>query len=107
MSAILPILLIFILGSCASLIVHRCVLNRCICVLAGAGIATVLWIGGVYILLWLVAPNELGPPLLTPVLLTFLTASAAAAVAMCLATRKQRLNNLAHRSDTGRDQNSN
>jgi len=43
--------------------------------------ATALWIGGCYLLFVLAAPNELGPPLLVPVLLTLATALIGAVLA--------------------------
>jgi len=40
-----------------------------------------LWIAATYLLFALLAPSELGPPLLEPVLLTLMTALAGAMVA--------------------------
>jgi hypothetical protein len=43
--------------------------------------ATILWVGGSYVLFVLTAPGELGSPALRPILLTIATAFAGALVA--------------------------
>ena len=84
MNTIFPIFLILTLGCCSSLIMHRLRLNKWICAFAGAAIATILWGAGVHVLLLLTAPNELGPPLFVPMLLTYLTALISATITICL-----------------------
>ena len=88
MSTVLPILIIVALGGCAGLLVQKWTSNRWISAFGGAGIATALWTGGVYLLLWVSAPNELGPPLFEPILSTFLTALASATVAVWVFPKK-------------------
>jgi hypothetical protein len=74
MSVILPILIVVSPGAIATLICHRMGFNHLLAAPLGAFTATVLWAAGVYALLFLTAPNELGAPLLGPVLSTFITA---------------------------------
>ena len=88
MSTVLPILIIVALGGCSGLLVQKWTSNKWSSAFGGAGIATALWAGGVYMMLWITAPNELGPPLFEPVLLTFLTALASATVAVWVFHKK-------------------
>ena len=75
MNTVLPISIILGLGGLAGLILHRRGRSPWITSVIAAVIATLAWVGGVYLLFWVtVAPNEIGPPLLEPVLLTFGTA---------------------------------
>ena len=93
MNTVLPIVIILILGCCSSLLIQRRLSSKWKSALVGAGIATLVWGGGVYLLLWLTAPNELGPPLFAPVLFTFLTALASSAVVMSIVAAKERYAN--------------
>lgn len=74
MNLFLPILIIVSLGAMATMICHRNGLNNLLAAPVGAFTATVLWGAGVYALFFLTAPNELGAPLLGPMLSTFVTA---------------------------------
>jgi hypothetical protein len=80
MNTFLPLAIIVGLGALAGLVCHRRSARFWAASLVAAGIAAILWGLGVYLLLWLTAPNELGPPLLGPVLFTFLTALVPAAL---------------------------
>lgn len=90
MNIILPIGIILVLGCCSSLIVRRWITNNWTSTLCGAGIATVLWVLGVYIMFWFTDPAEgTGLPFFTPILLTFLTALASAAATLWLIAKRE------------------
>ena len=74
MKTIFPIMMILGLGAGAGLMVHCTGRRLWIMSLLAASIATVAWGGCIYLLFWLTAPSEMGPSLLLPILLTFLTA---------------------------------
>ncbi len=100
MNTVFPILIILILGGCSSLLIQRWISNMWLGIVAAAGIATLLWVGAVYVLLWLTAPGELGPPLFAPVLYAFLTALTSAAPVMWMIAKKERhANNCVQRPD--------
>ena len=87
---ILPIGIIVLLGGCCGLFVRRWISNNWISTLCGAGIATVLWVSGVYLMFWFTAPAEgTGLPLFTPILLTFLTALASAAATLWFTAKRE------------------
>ena len=80
---VLPISIILVLGGCCGLLVRRWISKKWISALCGAGIATVLWVSGVYMMFGLTDPDEdSGPLLFTAILLTFLTALASAAATL-------------------------
>ncbi len=102
MNAVLPITIILVLGCCSSLLTHRRVPSPWLSALVGAGIATLVWGGGVYVLLWVTASEELGPPLPAPLLLTFLTALASSIAAMgIVAAKERRANSSTDRTEAG------
>jgi hypothetical protein len=80
MSTVLPLTIIVALGALAGLFCHRKSSRFWAASSVAAAIATGLWVLGVYLVLWLSAPNELGPPLLGPILLTFVMALVPAAL---------------------------
>jgi hypothetical protein len=63
---------------------NRLKLNKWICVFVGAVVATIIWGIGLNVLFLLKAPNEMGPPLFVPVLLTYLTALLGASITIGL-----------------------
>jgi len=83
----MPILIIVCLGALSGAVSHRLSSKLWIAVPAATALATLLWGVGVYLLLLLTAPNELGPPLLVPVLLTYCTAFVPALAAALLRRR--------------------
>jgi hypothetical protein len=87
MNTVLPIFFILALGCCSSLLMYRWLSNKWLSAFGGAGIATLFFVGGVYIMLWLMAPNELSPPLLAPILAIYFTALTSSGVAMGLTKR--------------------
>ena len=80
MNTVLPISIVFLLGGVSGLVCHRVWKNFLRATMVAALSATVVWGAGVYVLLWTTAPNELGPPLPGPVLLTFVITSVPAAL---------------------------
>lgn len=82
MNAILPILIVSALGVAATVICYCNGFRYWRAVLLGAIAATVLWTGCAYVLLWLTAPNELGPLLVGPIGKAFATAFAAGTLAI-------------------------
>ncbi len=70
----LPITFIIALGAVFGLVSCKLVNGIYRAALLGALIATIAWLCGVNLLFLLFAPNELGLPLLPPVLYTFGTA---------------------------------
>ena len=83
----LPILIIIALGALCGAISHRLASRLWTAVPIATGVATLLWVAGVYLLLFLTAPNELCPPLPLPFLLTFATAFVPALTAALLRQR--------------------
>lgn len=92
MNVVLPILIIAALGCCSGLLVKRWVSSRWKSAFGGAGIATTVWVGGIYIWFWLFAPNESIRIHLGGVSLTFLIALASAAVAVWVFTKQNQSN---------------
>lgn len=80
MNLALLLLILTVLACGASLILRRWIALGALRAVAAAALATALWIGGFYLICLLAAPSELGPPLLAPVVYTFLTALVPAAV---------------------------
>ena len=74
MPMIVPIGMIVILGGCGSLVLRRWIGNPWRRAVAGAAGATACWVGGCYLLFLFTGPDELGMPLVAPVIQTFLTA---------------------------------
>jgi len=74
-------LIILVLGMVAGGVIHLFLRRFWVAV----GIATVasaaVWVGGCYLLFFLMAPSELGPPALVSILLTLVTAFAGALIA--------------------------
>ena len=91
-ATVVPIGIILVLGGCCGLLVRRWISNKWISTLCGAGIATVLWVSGVYLMFGFTAPDEdAGPLLFTPILLAFLTALASAAATLWIFAKKRAL----------------
>ena len=76
MNTVLPIMIILLLGGLSALVLHRLKWPFLLRSAAAALLATALWGCGVYLLLWLTAPSELGPPLPGALFMTFLVALA-------------------------------
>lgn len=74
MQTVAPVLMIVGLGGVAGLVGHRRWPYFWRVTTVAALVATVAWVIGVYLLLVLTAPGELGPPLLEPIVMTFVTA---------------------------------
>ena len=93
MSYVAGPVIVFALGASAGALFHNAWSRRFwIANVVATIAATALWIGGCYLLFVLTAPDELGPPLLVPVVLTLATAligAVLAGIAVRLA-RKQR-----------------
>ena len=88
MPVVLPILAVVALGCCCGLALRRLSVNRLMSAFGGAIIATVLWVGGLYVLFWLTAPNELGAPLFGPIVAAFITALVSAGAAVCVSGQR-------------------
>jgi hypothetical protein len=80
MNTVVPILILTGLAGLAGFVCHRSVPRFWLATLLATFVAGVVWASGVYVLLWLTAPNELGPPLLRPILLILGTSFLPAAV---------------------------
>ena len=74
-AASLSIGIILGLGAVAGYFCHRYSPRFWPATISAAGIATVLWVGAIYIHFFAVAPSELGPPLLGPVVQVYLIAT--------------------------------
>ena len=74
MNTVLPTMIIIVLGSFLGLAQHR--LRWLLLFRSGAAalLATLVWVCGTYLLMWINAPDELGPPLAEPILVTFFVA---------------------------------
>jgi hypothetical protein len=70
MNTVMPVLIILALGGCSTAFLQRWISNKWIVILSGAVVGALLWILGVYIMLLLTAPNELGPPVFSSILYT-------------------------------------
>jgi zinc transporter ZupT len=77
MNTLLPILIVAALAVATSVFFHRMTRHYWRATVLAAATASAAWVAGVYLLLVLTAPNELGPPLLLPILQTFGTAMVA------------------------------
>ena len=84
----LPIAIIIALGAVFGLVSCKLVKGIWRAALLGALIATIAWLCGVNILFVLTAPNELGLPLLLPVLYAFGTAFVPSLLVSCLRHQK-------------------
>jgi len=69
-----PIIILVITSVVLSLVIDHSITRGWYGVLLSAGISTFLWVGGIFLLFWWSAPNELGKPLFLPILFAFLTA---------------------------------
>jgi hypothetical protein len=74
MSTVVPIMIILGLGAGSAWVLRRRVRPGWLQALAGAGLATLIWLAGCYLLFVTTAPSELGPPELAPFVYVFLTA---------------------------------
>ncbi len=98
----MPIPTIVALGCCSGLLVKRWISGKWKSAFVGAGIATIVWVGGLYNLFWFTAGSELGPPLLGLALVAYLVALPSAAVAIWIfANRDQDPNNGVDGTDAG------
>lgn len=73
-------LIIFVLGLVAGALCCRLFRRFWIALATASLLATATWLSGVYLLLAVAAPHELGRPLLIPALLTLATAMFGAAI---------------------------
>lgn len=72
MNVILPIIIIIALGGLSSVVLHRLKWPLLLQSGVAALLATAVWGGGTCMFLWMTSPNEAGPSLLGPVIMTFL-----------------------------------
>jgi hypothetical protein len=98
------ILIICALGCASSLFLKRWTTNKWKRALWGAGIATVIWVGGVNIFFWFKAPDEMGVPMLKPVLQTYLIAfMSAICVLWSSGKMEEESASIAEDSETGKE----
>ena len=74
MNTVFPIMIIVTLGAAAGAVFHHRSSHFWLASLRAGLAAGIVWVAGVYLLLWLTAPNELVPPLPTLLLETYMTA---------------------------------
>lgn len=74
MNAIIPLMIVLVLGGISGYLLHRRTPHWWRASLIAAAIATVVWLLGIYLFLWIAAPSELGPPLLGIVAQTYVLA---------------------------------
>ncbi len=82
-----PITIVVLLGGVSGLALSRLKWPLLVRTLAAAVLAALTWGAGTYLFMWIAAPNELGLPLLKPVLLTCLIAIPSALLAGWAAAR--------------------
>ena len=76
-------LIVLILGLATGVYFHLRWRRFWVASVVAAAVGSVLWVGGCYVLFAFTDPDDLGPPLLVPVLLTMATALTGAIVAGC------------------------
>jgi len=74
MNTVVPIVIIIALGAFSGFVLRRFRWPFLIRAGMAALLACAIWSGGIYVMLALTAPSELGFPLPRPILMTFLTA---------------------------------
>jgi hypothetical protein len=74
MNTVVPVMIVVVLGGLAGAALHRVRTHLLVVTVLATVLAAVVWVAGVYLLLWLTAPNELGPPMVRPILMTLAAA---------------------------------
>ncbi len=74
MNTVLPIFILLCIGVVGYFICYKFIHTNILLIVSSAVLTTILWIVGVYLLLLITAPNELGPPLLKQILQIYITA---------------------------------
>jgi len=90
MNTIFPVMLCASLGALAGLVFHRVMRRFWLAAICAAILGSAVWIIGAYLFLLITAPNELGAPVLKPILFVFLTCSIPGLIVGIVIRRKKK-----------------